>query len=131
LKRLAPANRRSAADREIKMGGDEDKEDKNERVITLETGGKAMRESKSISITVVGLVSGLFSMVPTVLAKDRHDIARVEAAEGTFTTIDFTDAIFTAALDINSAGKIVGEYVSAGTVITTAFCETGMASSPR
>jgi hypothetical protein len=57
--------------------------------------------------------SGLFSMVPTVLAKDRHDISRVEAAEGTFTTIDFPDATFTAALDVNSAGKIVGECVSA------------------
>jgi uncharacterized membrane protein len=93
------------------MEGDEDK---NERVITLETGGKAMKEGKSISITVVGLVSGLFSMVPAALAKDRHDIARVEAAEGTFSTIDFPDATFTAALDINSAGKIVGVYVSAG-----------------
>jgi hypothetical protein len=57
------------------MGRDEDK---NERAITLETGGKAMKESKSISITVVGLESGLFSIVPAVLAKDRHHIARIE-----------------------------------------------------
>jgi uncharacterized membrane protein len=73
-----------------------------------------MRKSKSISIVVVGLVGGLFSMAPTVLAKDRDDIPRVEAAEATFTAIDVPGATSTAALDINAAGKIVGRYLSAG-----------------
>jgi hypothetical protein len=72
-----------------------------------------MGQSKSILIVAVGLVSGLLSMMPIILAKDRDEIPRIEAAEPTFTMIDFPGAIFTAALDINSAGKIVGEYVSA------------------
>jgi uncharacterized membrane protein len=72
-----------------------------------------MRKSKSISIAVASLLSGLFGIMPIALAKDRDDIPRVEAEEGTFTAIDFPGATFTAALDINSAGKIVGEYVSA------------------
>jgi uncharacterized membrane protein len=72
-----------------------------------------MGKSKAISIAVVGLVSGLLSTVPMVLAEDRDDIPRVRAEDATFIRIDFPGATFTAALDINSAGKIVGEYVSA------------------
>ena len=60
-----------------------------------------MRKSKSISITIVGLMSGLVSMVPTT------------EAEAGFTPIDFPDATSSAALDIDSAGDIVGRYVSA------------------
>jgi hypothetical protein len=73
-----------------------------------------MRKSKSISIAMVGLVSGLLSAVPIGFAESRDDNHRVETAEGTFTAIDVPGATFTAALDINSAGTIVGEYVSAG-----------------
>src|SRR5712692_6636641 len=39
---------------------------------------------------------------------------REDSDEGTFTTIDFPGATFTAALGINPAGEIVGQYVSAG-----------------
>jgi uncharacterized membrane protein len=71
-----------------------------------------MRKSKSNSIAVVGLVSGLFSMVPIVLANDRND--RGKAAYATFITIDFPGASSTAALGLNSAGEIVGRYPATG-----------------
>jgi hypothetical protein len=69
-----------------------------------------MRESKSISIAMVGLVSGLLSMAPIVLAKDRDDTPRRKAAYVTFVKIDFLGAHDTAALGINSAGEIVGRF---------------------
>jgi uncharacterized membrane protein len=72
-----------------------------------------MGRSKSISIAMVGLVSGLFSMAPIVLAKDRDEHPRGKAADATFVVIDPADATSSFALDINTAGKIVGRYVSA------------------
>jgi uncharacterized membrane protein len=72
-----------------------------------------MGKGKSISIAVVGLVSGLFSMASIVLAKDRDEHPRSEAADATFVAIDPADATSSFALDINTAGKIVGRYVSA------------------
>jgi uncharacterized membrane protein len=72
-----------------------------------------MGKSKSISIAVVGLVSGLLSTMSTGFAENRDHNQRVETAEGTFTSIDVPGATFSAALDINSVGKIVGRYVSA------------------
>ena len=59
-----------------------------------------MDKSKSVSIAVVGLVSGLLTIAPT-------------AADAAFTSIDFPNATSTDALGINSAGDIVGRYVSA------------------
>jgi hypothetical protein len=55
---------------------------------------------KSISIAVVGLVSGVLSMA-------------ANAAAATFTSIDFSNATSTDALGINSARDIVGRYDSA------------------
>jgi probable HAF family extracellular repeat protein len=69
-----------------------------------------MRESKSISIAMMGLVGGLLSMTPIALAKDRDDTPRGKAAYVTFVPIDFPGAHDTAALDINSAGEIVGRF---------------------
>jgi len=69
-----------------------------------------MGKSKSILIVAVGLVNGLLSMMPIVLAKDRDEIPRVEAAEATFTMIDFPGAVGTTALGINNAGQVVGTY---------------------
>ena len=80
------------------------------KILTLEQVGKAMRESKSISIAMMGLVSSLFSMTPIPLAKDRDDTPRGKAAYVTFVPIDFPGAHDTAALDINSAGEIVGRF---------------------
>jgi uncharacterized membrane protein len=80
---------------------------------TLETGGKAMGRGKSISIAMVGLVSGLVSMAPIMLAKDRDEHPRDKAADATFVAIEPADATSSFALDINTAGKIVGRYVSA------------------
>ncbi len=73
-----------------------------------------MRESKSISIAVVGVMSGLLSMTPIVLAKDRDDAPRDKAAYVTFVKIDFPGAPSTAALGINSAGEIVGRFPAKG-----------------
>ena len=69
-----------------------------------------MRECKSISIAMMGLVGGLLSMTPIALAKDRDDTQRRKAAYVTFVPIDFPGAHDTAALDINSAGEIVGRF---------------------
>jgi uncharacterized membrane protein len=80
-----------------------------------------MRKSKWISIAMVGLVSGLLSAAPIGFAENRDHNQRVETAEGAFTAIDVPGATFTAALDINSAGKIVGRYVSAGDGNTHGF----------
>jgi uncharacterized membrane protein len=63
-------------------------------------GGKGMEISKLIYIAVVGLVSGVLSMAANVAA-------------ATFTSIDFPNATSTDALGINSAGDIIGRYVSA------------------
>jgi uncharacterized membrane protein len=85
-----------------------------------------MRESKSISIAMVGLVGGLFSMTPMVLAKDRDDTPRGKAAYVTFVAIDFPGAPSTAALGINSAGEIVGRFPAKGnTPGTRGFLRNG------
>jgi uncharacterized membrane protein len=83
-----------------------------------------MRKSKSTSIAMVGLVSGLLSMMPIAFAKDRDEIPRIKAADAIFTAIDFPNATSTAALDINSTGKIVGRYDSAGN--THGFLRDGL-----
>jgi hypothetical protein len=73
-----------------------------------------MRESKSISIAMMGLVGGLLSMAPTVLAKDQDDRPRGKAVHATFVAIDFPGAVTTQALGINSAGEIVGRFMDTG-----------------
>jgi uncharacterized membrane protein len=78
--------------------------------LNTRNGGKVMTESKSIAIAMVGLVGGLLSMTPMVLAKDRGETPRGKAAYVTFVPIDFPDAHDTAALGINSAGEIVGRF---------------------
>jgi len=78
-----------------------------------EMGRKALRKSQSISIGMVGLVGSLLSTIPIGFAEKQDLNQQVEPAEGGFTPIDVSGATFTAALGINSAGKIVGEYVSA------------------
>ena len=90
-----------------------------------------MRRGEFISITVAGLMSGLLSVVPAGLAEDRDGLPRVETAEGTFIAIDVSGGTFTPALGINSAGKIVGEYVSVRDGNTHGFLRTAMASTPR
>jgi uncharacterized membrane protein len=85
-----------------------------------------MRESKSISIAMAGLVGGLLSMTPIVLAKDRDDTPRRKAAYVTFVPIDFPGAPSTAALGINSAGEIVGRFPAPGnTAGTRGFLRNG------
>jgi uncharacterized membrane protein len=86
-----------------------------------------MRESKSISIAMAGLVSGLLSMTPMVLANDRDDTPRRKAAYVTFVKIDFPGAPSTAALGINSAGEIVGRSPAKGnTPGTRGFLRNGL-----
>ena len=83
---------------------------------------------------MVGLVGGLLSMTPIVLAKDRDDTQRRKAAYVTFVAIDFPGAHTTFALDINSAGEIVGRFTDPLAPLaaqSTAFCETGWVSSPK
>ena len=88
-----------------------------------------MRNSERTSVVLVGLVTGLLSMMPMAVAEDRHELLRLRAADTTFVPIDPPDATSSAALDINTAGKIVGRYVSRVDGIRTASCETGSASS--
>jgi uncharacterized membrane protein len=71
-----------------------------------------MRNSGRTSVVLVGLVTGLLSMMPMAVAEDRHELLRLRAADTTFVPIDPPDATSSAALDINTAGKIVGRYVS-------------------
>jgi len=59
-----------------------------------------VEKRKPIFIAVVGLMSGLLTVAPN-------------AADATSTSIDFPNASATDALDVNSAGDIVGRYVSA------------------
>jgi uncharacterized membrane protein len=68
--------------------------------------------SKSISIAVVGLVSGLLSTA-------------ANAAGVTFTSIDFPNATSTDALGINSDGDIVGRYDSAADGNTHGYLRNG------
>src|SRR5215813_5661207 len=96
------------------------------KILTLEQVGKAMRESKSISIAMMGLVGGLLSMTPIALAKDRDDTPRGKAAYVTFVPIDFPDAPSTAALGINSAGEIVGRYGPPGNLESHGFLRNGL-----
>lgn len=84
-----------------------------------------MRERKSLSIAMVGLVSGLLSMAPIVLAKDRDDTPRGKAANATFVAIDFPGAFSTVALGINSAGEIVGRYQDTSAGPTHGFLRNG------
>jgi uncharacterized membrane protein len=84
--------------------------------MTLKTGGKPMRRGEFIFITMASLISGLLSVVPTGFAEDW-----VATTGGTFIAIDVPDATYTNPLGINSAGKIVGRYVSAGDGNTHGF----------
>jgi hypothetical protein len=74
-----------------------------------------MRRSTSISLAIGSLVGGLLSAASTGLAEHRAGAAPVHAANATYVTIDVEGAPSTAALDINSAGDIVGRYPATGT----------------
>jgi uncharacterized membrane protein len=71
-----------------------------------------MRDSERTSVVLMGLV-GMLSMMPMAFAEDRDEHPRRNAADATFVAIDPHDATSSFALDINTAGKIVGRYESA------------------
>jgi uncharacterized membrane protein len=71
-----------------------------------------MRDSERTSVVLMGLV-GMLSMMPMAFAEDRDEHPRGKAADATFVAIDPPHATSSAALDINTAGKIVGRYESA------------------
>jgi hypothetical protein len=84
-----------------------------------------MGKGKSISIAVVGLVSGLLCAMPLTFAEGRENAQRVPAVRATFIAIDFPAAPSTAALDINSAGEIVGRYPAFGNLEAHGFLRDG------
>ena len=84
-----------------------------------------MRKGKSISIAVVGLISELLCVIPFAFAEGREDAQRVPAVRTTFVAIDFPAAPSTAALDINSAGEIVGRYPASGNMEAHGFLRDG------
>jgi uncharacterized membrane protein len=84
-----------------------------------------MGKSKSASIVLMGLVSGLLCAMAIAFGKDRDDTRRVQAARATFAAIDFPAAPSTAALDVNSAGDIVGRYPAAGNMESHGFLRNG------
>jgi hypothetical protein len=73
-----------------------------------------MRRSTSISIAIAGVVGGVLSAAPAGHAEDRVGASGVNAANATYVSIDVAGAPSTAALDINSAGDIVGRYPATG-----------------
>jgi hypothetical protein len=80
---------------------------------------------------MVGLVGGLLSMTPMVLAKDRDYTPRGKAAYGTFVKTDFPGAPSTAALVLIQPAKLSGASRPLATLPEpAAFCETGLTSSP-
>jgi uncharacterized membrane protein len=71
-----------------------------------------MRISERMSVVLMGLVSGLLTLLPIAFAEQRDELLRIRAADATFVSIDPADASSSAALGINTAGTIVGRYVS-------------------
>jgi len=79
-----------------------------------------------MSVVLVGLVSGLLSLLPMAFAEQRDELLRIRAADATFVSIDPPDASSSAALDINTAGAIVGRYVSRVDGNTHGFMRDGV-----
>jgi hypothetical protein len=71
-----------------------------------------MRIGERMAVVLMGLVSGLLTLLPMAFAEQRDELLRIRAGDATFVSIHPPDASSSSALGVNTAGTIVGRYLS-------------------